>query len=148
MIRIPAVYPGWRMKAYGPVVTTCWPRSVWMRMTEEKNRFTRMAHSARAYPAATVNRPTPCSQPGTLSLQWKRPRSSPATVQCMNSTGEKIRSESGGFLPPGRMRSRKRSGSSVANETIHDDGENCEIGPKARDGDRAGRCEQCGGRGD
>src|SRR5262249_62385743 len=41
MIRIPAVYPGWRMKAYGPVVTTCWPRSVWMRMTEEKNRFSR-----------------------------------------------------------------------------------------------------------
>src|SRR5262245_9279275 len=30
----------------------------------------------------------------------------------------------------------------------HDDGENCEIGPKARDSDRAGRCEQCGGRGD
>src|SRR5262245_54682951 len=27
-------------------------------------------------------------------------------------------------------------------------GENCEIGPKVRDGDRAGRCEQCGGRGD
>ena len=25
-----------------------WPRSVWMRMTEEKNRFTRIAHSARA----------------------------------------------------------------------------------------------------
>jgi hypothetical protein len=25
----------------------------------------------------------------------------------------------------------------------HDDGEDCEIGPKARDGDRAGRCEQC-----
>src|SRR5262249_25078575 len=30
----------------------------------------------------------------------------------------------------------------------HDDGENCEICPKARDGDRAGCCEQCGGRGD
>jgi hypothetical protein len=30
----------------------------------------------------------------------------------------------------------------------HDDGEDCEIRPKARDGDRAGCCEQCGGRGD
>src|SRR5262245_66461956 len=30
----------------------------------------------------------------------------------------------------------------------HDDGEDCEIGPKARDGDRAGSGEQCGGRGD
>jgi hypothetical protein len=30
----------------------------------------------------------------------------------------------------------------------HDDGEDCEIDPKARDGDRAGCCEQCGGRGD
>src|SRR5262245_5584197 len=30
----------------------------------------------------------------------------------------------------------------------YDDGEDCEIRPKARDGDRAGRCEQCGGRGD
>src|SRR5262245_4040104 len=30
----------------------------------------------------------------------------------------------------------------------HDDGEDCEIRPKARDGDPAGRCEQCGGRGD
>jgi hypothetical protein len=30
----------------------------------------------------------------------------------------------------------------------HYDGENCEIRPKARDGDCAGRCEQCGGRGD
>src|SRR5262249_38098683 len=30
----------------------------------------------------------------------------------------------------------------------HDDGEDCEIRPKARDGDRAGGCEQCGGRGD
>jgi hypothetical protein len=30
----------------------------------------------------------------------------------------------------------------------HDDGEDCEIGPKARNGDRAGRCEQCGGPGD
>src|SRR5215475_15794526 len=27
----------------------------------------------------------------------------------------------------------------------HDDGEDCEIRPKARDGDRAGCCEQCGG---
>src|SRR5262245_30785157 len=30
----------------------------------------------------------------------------------------------------------------------HDDDEDCEIRPKARDGDRAGRCEQCDGRGD
>src|SRR5215470_16995733 len=30
----------------------------------------------------------------------------------------------------------------------HDDGEDCEIRPKARDGDRAGCCEQCGGRAD
>src|SRR5262249_29342709 len=30
----------------------------------------------------------------------------------------------------------------------HDDSEDCEIRPKARDGDRAGCCEQCGGRGD
>src|SRR5262245_56776952 len=30
----------------------------------------------------------------------------------------------------------------------HDDGEDCEIRPKARDGDRASCCEQCGGRGD
>src|SRR5262245_2178183 len=30
----------------------------------------------------------------------------------------------------------------------HDDGEDCEIRPKARDGDRAGCYEQCGGRGD
>src|SRR5262245_54821513 len=30
----------------------------------------------------------------------------------------------------------------------HDDGEDCEIRPKARDGDRAGRSEQRGGRGD
>src|SRR5262249_24370134 len=30
----------------------------------------------------------------------------------------------------------------------HDDGEDCEIGPKARDGDRAGRGEQCGSRRD
>src|SRR5262245_8556857 len=29
-----------------------------------------------------------------------------------------------------------------------DDGEDCEIGPKARDGDRTGRCEQCDGRAD
>ena len=28
----------------------------------------------------------------------------------------------------------------------HDDGEDCEIDPKARDGDRAGRRKQCGGR--
>ena len=33
-------------------------------------------------------------------------------------TSEKILGESGSFLPPGRMRSRRRSGSSVANETI------------------------------
>src|SRR6516165_8016060 len=30
----------------------------------------------------------------------------------------------------------------------HDDGEDCEIRPKARDGDGAGRCEQSDGRGD
>src|SRR5262249_52110831 len=30
----------------------------------------------------------------------------------------------------------------------HDDGEDCEIDPKAGYGDSAGRCEQCGGRGD
>src|SRR5262245_8870913 len=30
----------------------------------------------------------------------------------------------------------------------HDDGEDCEIDPKARDGDCAGRYEQCGSRGD
>jgi|SRR6516165_11640695 len=30
----------------------------------------------------------------------------------------------------------------------HDDRENCELRPKARDGDRAGCCEQCDGRGD
>src|SRR5262245_14214074 len=30
----------------------------------------------------------------------------------------------------------------------HDDGEDCEIRPKAWDGDRAGCCEQCGGRRD
>jgi hypothetical protein len=36
----------------------------------------------------------------------------------MNRTSEKILSESGGFLPPGRMRSRRRSGSRAANETI------------------------------
>src|SRR5262249_28282472 len=30
----------------------------------------------------------------------------------------------------------------------HDGGEDCEIRPKARDGDRAGCCEHCGGRGD
>src|SRR5262245_7404415 len=60
----------------------------------------------------------PCSQPGTWSLQWKRPRSSPATIQCMNRTSEKTLNESGGFLPPGRKRSRRRSESSAANETI------------------------------
>src|SRR5215216_5664291 len=94
----------------GPVVTTCWPRSVWMRMTEEKNRFTRIAQSARAYPAATVNRQTPCSQPGTSSLQWKRPRSSPATIQCMHRTSDNTLNASGGFLPPGRLRSPKSPG--------------------------------------
>src|SRR5262249_44375765 len=92
-----------------------------------------------------VNRQMPCSQPGTSSLQWKRPRSSPATIQCMNRTSEKALNPSGGFLPPGRMRSRRRSGSSATNETIMT---NCEIRPKARDGDRAGCCEQCGSRGD
>jgi hypothetical protein len=30
----------------------------------------------------------------------------------------------------------------------HDDGEDCQIRPKARDGDCAGRYEQCGCRGD
>lgn len=30
----------------------------------------------------------------------------------------------------------------------HDDGKDCEIRPKARDGDRASCDEQCGGRGD
>jgi len=36
----------------------------------------------------------------------------------MNRTSEKSLNASGGFLPPGRMRSRRRSGSSAANETI------------------------------
>src|SRR5262245_45242948 len=81
-----------------------------MRTTEEKNRFTRIAHNARAYPAATANRQMPCSQPGTSSLKWKRPRSSPATIQCMNRTSEKTLNASGGFLPPGRMRSVSNAG--------------------------------------
>ena len=37
-------------------------------------------------------------------------------IQCSTMTPENSRSASGGFLPPGRIRSRARSGSSHRNE--------------------------------
>jgi len=57
--------------AYGPVVTTCWPRSDWMRTTDEKNRLTsRPEHQPVA--GSQSNEACRLSQAGTSSLQWKR----------------------------------------------------------------------------
>ena len=44
------------------------------------------------------------------------------------------------FTQEVRIEGRKRND--------HNNGEDCEINPKGRDGDRASRYEQCGGRGD
>jgi hypothetical protein len=66
----------------------------------------------------------------------------------MHEQSEKTINASGGFLPPGRMRSRRRSGLSAANETIMTTAKIARYAQKPRDGDRAGCCKQCGGRGD
>ena len=95
-----------------------------------------------------MNRQTPCGQPGTSSLQWKRPRSSPAMIQCMKRTSEKTFQHERRLLAARPHAFAQEVGVERRERNDHDDGEDCEIGPKARDGDRAGRCEQCGGRGD
>ncbi len=39
-------------------------------------------------------------------------------IQCTKRTTENSQQRRGGFCPPGRMRSRSKSGSKVANDTM------------------------------
>jgi hypothetical protein len=59
-----------------------WPRSGWIRTTDEKNGLTRIAHTVRKTAPLIPRSARPCTERGTPSDQWKRPTSRPATTHC------------------------------------------------------------------
>ena len=84
----------------------------------------------------------PWSQAGTSSLQWKRPRSSPATIQCSNRTPVNSLSAERRLLAAGPHALAQKPGIEPGERGDDDGRENRQINPKAGDRERSGRAEQ------